>query len=217
MATIGSSVPSARLSSTCSWQSQDATQISRHDAMEYYAQKSRLEAHDECSCPPCGEIRRGMDSSPMAHNGYWSFFSNPGHYCEPIVANSSRCDGHTDFASLAATLLRGKRVLFYGNSLTAHQHFAAMCDMRRSNASFRPVLSQGRGGTEWPSSRTVYYKYPWKRGVYFPSFDLNLTYISNYEWPTLGFCEAREEAIKAASGSKANATLFLWRYVECHG
>jgi hypothetical protein len=184
--------------------------------MEYYAQKSRLEAHDECSCPPCGEIRRGIESTPIAHNGYWSFFSNPGHYCEPIVANSSRCDGHTDFASLAATLLRGKRVLFYGNSLTAHQHFAAMCDMRRSNASFRPVLSQGRGGTEWPSSRTVYYKYPWKRGVYFPSFDLNLTYINNYEWPTLGFCEAREEAIKAASGSKANATLFLWRYVECH-
>lgn len=135
--------------------------------------------------------------------------SNPGNFCTANpMSNIPRplCDNHTNFADLAASHLRGKKVLLYGNSVTAEHHFAAMCDMRRRGHHPSQKIY-------WPSQRIVYYKLPWHRGVTFDRLgNLNLTFITNYQWAGMGFCQERERALERATKGTANASLVVGRF-----
>jgi len=138
----------ASMTRTCEWINQNTT---TSYAKEYYEAKSRIQNKTTCSCPPCGEVAHGLDSMVWSHNGYWTFLSNPGPYCSHPPP---RCGNHSTFVDLASSVLRGKRVLIYGNSVSSQWHFAANCDLLRHG--FKPRLT-GRK-LNWPSFKMVYYK-----------------------------------------------------------
>ena len=154
-------------------------------------------------------MQPGFDSGTKSHNGYWAFMSNPGAFCEAATYSqrkqASHCDGHLSFAALADRHLRGKRVLLYGNSVMAQTHFAMMCDLRRENVPTKE-------GMRWPSKRVVYFDLPWNRGVTFPKYSLNITYISVYQWLRMGYCREREQYHNDVSKLWPNRSLYRGRF-----
>jgi len=219
----------ASMTRTCEWINQNTT---TSYAKEYYEAKSRIQNKTTCSCPPCGEVAHGLDSMVWSHNGYCrhrlslecvsslhvyhqqhafercsagTFLSNPGPYCSHPPP---RCGNHSTFVDLASSVLRGKRVLIYGNSVSSQWHFAANCDLLRHG--FKPRLT-GRK-LNWPSFKMVYYKHEWHKGIFFQSFNLNLTLITTYQFPAMGFCQQREQELKQATRGMANQSEVLFRF-----
>lgn len=176
----------------------------------YY--RHALQTSSDCACPPCGKPVSGKESAAAwawSHNGYWSFMGSPGAFCE---AGKSKKDDKGSFTSIAnSPLLYGKRVLLFGDSVTAQMLFAMLCDLRRSGllrnetlqARAATVTHQGhRGSDAWPHVGAFYDSVSsksinrWDTGLVVPTLGLNLTWYHPIQ-AAARFCTERERDLGA--------------------
>ena len=87
---------------------------------QYYGERTT----GPCRCAPCEEDHWKFDTRAMSHD---HFMASPGAFCKArqhLLAD--QCNG-TSFASLARSpLLRGKRMLVYGDSVTLQVFLTAL-------------------------------------------------------------------------------------------